>query len=100
MEEALQLATKAQAIAPGVPQIADTLAWLYVKKNQLDTAIQILHNLTKGGEGKATHHFHLGAALLRKGNGAEAKKHLQIALSRQPSQKVYAEIQQLLSAAP
>ena len=47
IDEALALAQKANRAAPGGPEIADTLAWTYFKKNQNDSALQILRGLVR-----------------------------------------------------
>jgi tetratricopeptide (TPR) repeat protein len=97
LDEALRFATKAHQLQPKAPQIADTLAWIYVKKNKPDSAIQILQNITKAVVTRSAYHYHYGAALLRKGDVANAKRQLELALVRHPSEQERRDIKQMLS---
>ena len=81
-DEALTLANQAQEKAPSHPSIADTVGWIYLKKNQYDSAMQIFGNLSRKYPENGTFHYHYGAALLAKGDKSKAKQELQNALAK------------------
>ena len=83
--EALTLAQKAAKAAPGEPEIADTLAWVYFKKNLNDSALQILRGLVVKYPEKPGFHYHFGMALLHAGDQAAARREFNAALSLKPS---------------
>jgi predicted Zn-dependent protease len=74
LDEALALAQKAVQAAPQDPEMADTLAWIYVKRNQNDSALQILRGLVGKYPEKTSFRYHLGMALLHSGDQASAKR--------------------------
>jgi tetratricopeptide (TPR) repeat protein len=99
LDEALQLALQAQRLMAGQPNVADTVGWIYVKQNMPGSAVQIFRTLVKKNPDKATYHYHLGAALLLKGDKAAAKTELQVALQKSPSKQEEQKIRELLNGA-
>lgn len=97
LDEALRLAEQAQRKLPTNPQIADTLGWVYVKKNLNDGAIQIFDNLIRKYPDQPYYRYHLGVALLQKGDTIRAKNELKIALSHEPSKETAEKIKQLIA---
>lgn len=97
LDEALKLAQKAMAKAPKQPNIADTLGWIYMKKNLNDSAVQVFRGLTQEYRENPTFHYHLGLALLQKGDRATARTELNTALSGKPSAKIRGDIQAALA---
>jgi Flp pilus assembly protein TadD len=77
--------------------VADTLGWIYIKKNLSDNAIEIFRDLTKKLPGNSTFHYHLGMALFQKGDRPSARKELQTALQSKPSQQEATKIKELLA---
>ena len=96
LDTALTFAQRARQKWPGVHEISDTLAWIYLKKNLTDNAIEILADLVKKRPGEATFRYHLGAAWLQKGDKVKARKELEVALVNRPSQEETAKIKELL----
>jgi Flp pilus assembly protein TadD len=85
LDEALALAQKAVRAAPEEPEMADTLAWIYFKKNLNESALQILRGLVGKYPDRPNFRYHFGMALLAAGNGASAKREFNAALSMSPS---------------
>ena len=81
-DEALQLASEAQKKAPTHPAIADTVGWIYLKKNMYDSALQIFSNLARKYPENGSFRYHYGAVLLAKGDRSKAKQELEVALAK------------------
>jgi tetratricopeptide (TPR) repeat protein len=96
LDQALAYAQRARQKAPGNQAIADTLGWIYIKKNLSDDAIRILRNLVTQAPDVSTYRYHLAMALFQKGDKAEARKQLQAALQKRPSQDEAAKIKELM----
>jgi tetratricopeptide (TPR) repeat protein len=88
LDEALRLAQEASRSVPADMAFSDTVGWIYFKRKNTDSAIQVLTNVVQKEPKQAVYHYHLGAALLEKGDRAEARKQLQEAMNDKPS-KVY-----------
>jgi tetratricopeptide (TPR) repeat protein len=97
LDKALTLAQSAQRKAPSNPGIADTVGWVYVKKGLNDSAIQIFNGLVKKYPDEPAFRYHLGVALLQKGEPAEAKAEFEISLSKNPPKDIAEKIKQILS---
>jgi tetratricopeptide (TPR) repeat protein len=96
LDQALTYAQRARQKAPDNQAIADTLGWIYIKKNLSDDAIRILRNLVTQAPGVSTYRYHLAMALFQKGDRVEARKELQAALQNRPSQDEAAKIKELM----
>jgi len=92
LDEALKLARQTAEKAPGDPEYADTLAWVYVKKGMNDNAIQILRKLTAEHADNSTYSYHFGVALYQKGEMADARLQLGRALELQPTPELKGRI--------
>lgn len=97
LDEALRLAQEASHANPGEMAFSDTVGWIYFKKKNTDSAIQVLTNVVEKDPRDAVFHYHLAAALLDKGERAEARKQLQAALDNRPSKNYTAKIRDLMS---
>jgi tetratricopeptide (TPR) repeat protein len=97
LDEAMKLAQVAMQKVPTQPDFADTLGWIYVKKNWNDSALQVFQGLTQKFPGNANYHYHFGMALLQKGDRRTAKTELQTALSMNPSPDVRQNIEAALA---
>jgi tetratricopeptide (TPR) repeat protein len=97
LDEALKLAQKAIGKAPKQPNIADTLGWIYLKKNLNDSAVQVFRGLTHEYRENPTFHYHLGLALIQIGDRTTAKAEFNMALSQKPSAKIRGDIQAALA---
>ena len=96
LDEALRLVRLALARTPDSSSAKDTLGWIYLKKKQTDSALQIFNTLSRNEPGKPTFRYHLGAALLEKGDKQRARIELQAALDNKPSGDDESRIRQLL----
>lgn len=97
LDQALTMAQRAKAKAPHEPNVADTLGWIYIKKNLSDSAIPIFRELVAKHGDNAMFHYHLGMALLQKGDKGGAKRSLETALRNNPSPNDIAKIKELIS---
>jgi tetratricopeptide (TPR) repeat protein len=100
LDEALRLAQEASRQQPANNLLADTLAYIYIKKDLPDSAIQILSNTTRKDPNEPVYHYHLAMALLRKGDKLSARRECQTALASSPSKADEDKIRALLSNLP
>jgi tetratricopeptide (TPR) repeat protein len=96
LDEALALAEKALRIAPQQPDVSDTLAWVYYKRNLTDNAVQIYRWLVRKYPDKPEFRYHFGLVLLKKGDNPTARAELKAALSSSPSKELRESIQAVL----
>jgi tetratricopeptide (TPR) repeat protein len=82
LEEALTLAEKAVRADGGNVEAADTLAWIYLKQNRVETARQLFSSLLARHPENAILHYHYGLALRQKGDRARSDGELRAALER------------------
>jgi tetratricopeptide (TPR) repeat protein len=95
LDQALTFAQRARQKMPNNPEIADTLGWIYIKKNLSDSAIQIFRELVAKYD-RAPFRYHLAMALYQKGDKPQAKKELEAALRRQPDKEIETKIKELM----
>jgi len=93
---ALAYAHRARQLVPNETSFADTLGWVYFKMNNAEDAVAIFREIVQKDPARAVYHYHLAAALDQKGELAEARKELQIALKNNPSKEDEQKIQELL----
>src|SRR5262249_25834003 len=98
LNEALQLAQRAQQKQPGVLTFADTLGWVYLKKNMSDSALQIFNASVRKEPDNPTFRYHLGLALLQKGDKERARSELQTALKKNPAKDEEAKIREAIAS--
>ena len=96
LDQALTLAQRAKQKMPQDLNIADTLGWIYIKKNLSDSAIEIFRDLTTKNPANPTYRYHLGMAFYQKGDKPQAKRELLAALGRKPSKEEAQKIKELL----
>lgn len=99
LEESLKLAEKVQQMLPGNPAIMDTVGLVYIKRGQVDSALQIFLNLTQKYPDNVLFLQHHGMALLAKGDKAGARKAFTKALGQKTTPRQEQEIKQLLAQA-
>lgn len=80
IDVALSYAQTAREQKPDDPYVADTLGWIYYKKNAYLLAISLLKEARDKLSTEAVVHFHYGMARHKNGDIAEAKKALQDSL--------------------
>ena len=81
LDIALQLAQVAKQKLPDSPYVADTLAWVYVKKDLATLAIPQLEQALTQMPDNAVLTYHLGMALVQSGSRTKGRKTLERALS-------------------
>ena len=96
LDDALTKAQKAKQLLPNTHEVADTLGWIYLKKNLSDNAIDIFKDLVTKAPNHSTFRYHLGMALYQKGDKPKAIKELQEALKYNPPKDEREKVQQLL----
>jgi tetratricopeptide (TPR) repeat protein len=94
--EALKLARQATDKSPNVPYYADTLAYVYLKKDQNDEAMAILDKLVRQYPNNPDFAYHSGMAFYQMGQAARAKSELSRALQLSPSKETTTAINDLM----
>jgi len=97
LDQALTYAQRAKQKMPNNPDVADTLGWVYIKKNLSDDAIKIFRDLLQARPTHVTWRYHLAIALFQKGDKLQAKKELEVALKNNPRQDEASKIKELMS---
>jgi tetratricopeptide (TPR) repeat protein len=97
LDTALTFAQRARQKWPHVDEISDTVAWIYLKKNLNENAIEILEVLVNKRPDQPTFRYHLGAALLQRGEKVKARIELETALGNRPSPEEVKKIRELLA---
>jgi tetratricopeptide (TPR) repeat protein len=96
LDQALTFAQRANQKLPQAVEIADTLGWIYLKKNLPDNALEIFKNNVTKAPNNSTYRYHLGMALYQKGDKVHARQELQTALTHNPSKEEAANIKDLM----
>jgi putative PEP-CTERM system TPR-repeat lipoprotein len=78
---AAELAQRAYDAAPNHSGIVDTLGWILVQTGREDDGVTLLRKSVDISSDNPTTQYHLGVALLRTGNAAQAERWLERALS-------------------
>jgi tetratricopeptide (TPR) repeat protein len=81
LDVALSYAQTAREQQPYDPHIADTLGWIYYKKNSYLLAVSLLKEAVEKLPNDPSSQFHYGMAQYKNGNAAGAKKALQASLN-------------------
>ena len=97
LDRALTLIQKARGLAPKDPNIADTLAFVYIKKDLPDSALPILEPVVSSNPKTVIWRYHYALALYEKGLASRAKEQLETALGYQPTEEEQYKIRELLS---
>ena len=100
LEDALTKAQRAKQLLPNLPDVSDTLGWIYIKKNLTDSALDIFRDLTVKVPNNPTFHFHFGVALWQKGDNVNAAKEYQLALKNNPDPEEKKKVQEYMSKLP
>jgi predicted Zn-dependent protease len=75
---------------PDNPNVQDTLALVYIRKNLTNDGVRMLRDLVSRNPDNAAFHLHLALALYQKGDRLWAKRELQAASrnNRSPSSRI------------
>ncbi len=87
LDQALAQAQHAQQRMPDDPNVQDTLALVYIRKNLTDDGLRMLRNLVSRDPANAAFHLHLALALYQKGDRPWAKRELQAASRNNPDHR-------------
>jgi tetratricopeptide (TPR) repeat protein len=96
LDDALTKAVRAKQLLPGLPEVSDTVGWIYLKKNLSDNAIEIFKDLVAKQPNQSTFHYHLAIALQQKGDRSRALEQLKEALKYNPPKEEKDKIQQMI----
>lgn len=96
LDSALTMAQRARQLAPNATAMADTLGWIYIKKNLSTDAVRIFDDLVRKNPANSTFRYHYGLALIQKGDKSSARRELEAALKNKPSKDEAGKIQDLL----
>ncbi len=99
LDTALSLAQRAKQAMPTDPNIADTLGWVYIKKNLSDDAVRVYRDLVTKVPKSSILRYHLAMALFQKGDRPNAKKECEMALQNNPTKEEAGKIRDLMSKA-
>jgi tetratricopeptide (TPR) repeat protein len=81
LDVALQLAQTARQRLPDSAEVADTLGWIYVKKDLASLAVIHLEAAISKAPSEGLYHYHLGVALHQLGQKIRSRRVLERALS-------------------
>ena len=97
LDLALTRAQRATQLLPKFPEVADTLGWIYLKKNLSDQAIDLFKRNVAQQPNSSTYRYHLGMAWYQKGDKTQARQALVEALKYNPSSYEKQKIQELMA---
>lgn len=97
LDQALSYANRSKQLLPDNAEVSDTLAWIYIKKQMSQNAVDILTDLVQKQPNTSTYRFHLAMALFQKGDKPHALKEAQEALKHSPTQEERQKIQDLIA---
>jgi len=82
LDQALTMAQRARQQQPSSLDFADTLGWIYIKKNLPEEAVNIFTDLVTKAPSNPTYHYHYGMALRQKGDKSSARRELEMAIKK------------------
>jgi tetratricopeptide (TPR) repeat protein len=97
LNEALQMALRAVQKSQDNPEFTDTLGWVYFKRKDIPSALQVFQKLRQRQPKNASFRIHLAMAYLQNGDSSSAQHELVAAEELHPSIEQRSEIKQLLS---
>lgn len=96
LDQALSMAQKSKQLLPNLPEVSDTLGWIYLKKNLSADAVEIFKDLVAKVPNSSTYRFHLAKAFYQQGDKVRAQSECQIALKYNPADYEKGQIMELL----
>jgi Tfp pilus assembly protein PilF len=98
LDVALQLAQVAKEQLPDVPEVNDTLGYVYLKKNLANLAVAPLQLATEKDPQNPTYRYRLGLAYAGMGDKTSARRELERALKTRPDFPEAADARKALAA--
>ena len=98
LDEALKLAKTAADRLPEEPAIADTVGWIYYKKQLPTLAVPEFERSVQKEPSNPVFHYHLGLAYARSGDAQKARRSLEEALRLSSSFDGAADARQVLAS--
>jgi cellulose synthase operon protein C len=95
---ALGYAEKAYAIAPGNPEVMDTLGWLLFSKGDTTRGMALLRQAVSASPKNLEARLHLAKALVAASDKAAARKELEAIASQKENSSIATEANQLLQS--
>ena len=96
MDRALDLARRAKVALPDVPNVSDTLGWIYTKRRLNEMAIPLLAEAVKAEPKHADYHYHLAVAFMHSGKKAAARKEMTAAATLDSNIRTRNEAREIL----
>lgn len=96
LDDALSKAQHAKDLQPDMDAALDTMGWIYLKKDVVDTAARIFGGLVEKHKENPTYHYHLAVALSKKKDKSGAARELREALRLNPESGENEKIRELL----
>src|SRR4029077_6594115 len=97
LNPARQEALRAVQKSPTSAELADTLGWVYLKRKNIPSALQVFENLRQRQPKNASFRIHLAMAFLENGDPTSAQHELTAAQELHPSTEQQSQIKQLLT---
>jgi len=97
LDLAVGLAQKAKQALPDTASVSDTLAWVYVKRGNFSSAVPLLQECLKKNPENALYRYHLGVALIGKGDKAKGRAEIEAALRLKLGSDETADAQRMLA---
>ena len=98
--DGLPFAQRARTLAPGVPAVADTLAWIYFRSDQARLAVPLIAEAQRGAPRSVEIALHAAEIFLAVERPAEARGALERALALRPQLSEDAVVKRLRAALP
>jgi tetratricopeptide (TPR) repeat protein len=100
LDAALDLARRARQALPKSPPVADTLGWIYFRRQLYDSAVPLLQEAVRNEPQNGEFRFHLAASLLGAGRKQQAQEELKAALKLNDGLRKRPEVQKMLGQSP
>jgi Tfp pilus assembly protein PilF len=98
LDRGLNYALQAQRLMPKSVEVADTLGWIYLKKNKPADAAEQFKSAVAGAPGNPEYHYHYAMALHQQGKAEDAARECVAALDRGPRDDLRASIRRECAA--
>jgi Flp pilus assembly protein TadD len=95
LDEALRMALLARRQLPEFKDILDTIGWIYLKKNLVDSAARVFADLVEKYPTESTFHYNYAMALAAQGDRAGALNQVDLALQNHPGKEDETRIKEL-----